>query len=86
MNFKGKPAKFSVIGQITNRRTIAIGAGIHIIEHLETTYGAGRWRKMSGDATIELLDGTQRLAEIHWYEAHGIGKFDLKRKHYLDEL
>jgi hypothetical protein len=47
-------------------------------------YGQGRWRKMKGVARIRLRDGRLRLAELHWYEAHGIGKKEFKRKRYLD--
>jgi hypothetical protein len=47
-------------------------------------YGQGRWRKMKGIARIRLRDGRLRLAELHWYEAHGIGKKELKRKRFLD--
>ncbi|HEX9961718.1 MAG TPA: hypothetical protein VGB00_12335 [Pyrinomonadaceae bacterium] len=47
-------------------------------------YGAGRWRKLKGIATVRLWDGRIRLAELHWYEARGIGKKEIKKKHYLD--
>jgi len=47
-------------------------------------YGRGKWRKLKGIATIKMWNGRVRLAELHWYEAHGIGKRELKRKHYLD--
>jgi len=47
-------------------------------------YGKGRWRKIKGVARIGLRDGRVRLAELHWYEAHGIGKKEIKRKKYLD--
>jgi len=48
------------------------------------SYGAGRWRKLKGAATVRLPSGRIRRAELHWYEAHGIGKRDLKIKRYLD--
>jgi hypothetical protein len=51
---------------------------------LNKTYGSGRWRKLKGIATIRLANGSIRLAELHWYEAHGIGKLEIKRKCYLD--
>ena len=47
-------------------------------------YGRGRWRKLKGIAQVRLGSGRIRLAELHWYEAHGIGKKDIKRKRYLD--
>jgi hypothetical protein len=49
------------------------------------TYGRGSWRKLKGVATVRLPNGTLRRVELHWYEAHGIGKRDLKIKGYLDE-
>jgi hypothetical protein len=51
---------------------------------LRKQFGAGHWRKMKGVADVRLRDGTMRVAEIHWYEAHGIGKRKLKLKHFLD--
>jgi hypothetical protein len=33
---------------------------------------------------VELRDGSVRLAELHWYEAHGIGAREYKIKEYLD--
>jgi hypothetical protein len=74
--------EFEIIGPITNRRTIAVGSRIRELQRLIKSYGHGRWRKMSGDALIRLSDGEIILAEIHWYEAHGIGMkdFGLKRR------
>jgi hypothetical protein len=57
---------------------------IRALDFLKQTYGRGRWRKLKGVATVLLEDGTMRLAEVHWYEAHGIGKRQMKIKHYLD--
>jgi hypothetical protein len=51
---------------------------------LRRFYGHGRWRKLKGVATIRLSSGSIRKAEVHWYEAHGIGKKEMKRKRYLD--
>ena len=62
---------------------IAEGRGIRILPYLNRAYGKGRWRKLKGVATVELEDGTIRIAEIHWYEAHGIGKRDFKIKGYV---
>jgi hypothetical protein len=72
---------FEIIGEITNVETIARGTGVRIRCYLEGAYGKGRWRKMKGTATVQLLDGTICEAEIHWYEASGIGrrKFKIKR-------
>ncbi len=76
--------RFKIISEITEVEVIAIGSSIRDITRLRKIYGKGRWRKMKGIATIRLANGRIRLAEIHWYEAHGIGKKELKRKFYLD--
>ena len=75
---------FHVIGEVSHRETIAIGSAIHEIPRLRKVYGRGRWRKMKGDARIRLTDGTIRVAELHWYEAHGYGRKELKLKRFLD--
>ena len=75
---------FEVIGGITDIETIAAGSAIRDIARLKKHYGAGRWRKLKGNGTVRLSNGEMRLAEIHWYEAHGIGKKEIKRKRYLD--
>lgn len=75
---------FEIIGDITNRQIIARSNGIRDLSELRKRYGDGNWRKCKGDATIELPNGTIRKAELHWYEAHGIGKRRIKRKRYLD--
>ena len=74
---------FDIISDIQNIETIAKGAAIHDINRLQKTYGAGNWRKMKGLAHIRLSTGRVRLAELHWYEAHGIGRKEIKRKRYL---
>ena len=75
---------FELVGDITDIETIATGGGIRERPRLHRLYGKGRWRKMKGVARIRLRDGRLRLAELHWYEAHGIGKKEFKRKRYLD--
>lgn len=75
---------FDIIGQIEEIETITRGSGIRNLHRLQKTYGAGSWRKMKGIARIRLFNGRLRLAELHWYEAHGIGKKELKRKRYLE--
>jgi len=75
---------FEVVGEITHLETIAVGRRIRNLERLQRLYGLGRWRKMKGQALIRLRNGRVRLAELHWYEAHGVGKKDMKRKRYLD--
>jgi len=64
---------------------IAAGSSIRELERLEELYGRGNWRKMKGVALIRLRSGRVRRAELHWYEAHGIGRKEFKRKRYLDD-
>lgn len=71
---------FEILGEIADIETIAVGTGIRDRVRLRKTYGIGRWRKLKGVATVRLINGTVRLAEIHWYEAHGIGKREFKLK------
>ncbi len=75
---------FEIVGEITDVETIAVGGGIRDIVRLRRSYGRGRWRKLKGVASVQLGNGRIRLAELHWYEAHGIGKREIKRKRYLD--
>ena len=75
---------FEVIGEIRTIQTIAVGYGIRDLHHLEQRCGRGNWRKLKGFATVRLEDGTIAEAEVHWYEAHGIGKRWMKIKRYLD--
>ena len=60
------------------------GSGIRELDRLRKMYGHGNWRKMKGITRIRLPSGRIRLAELHWYEAHGIGKKEIKRKKYLE--
>ena len=75
---------FEIVGEITNIQIIATGRGIKRLKHLRKRYGGRRWRKPRGDATVRLINGSLRKAEIHWYEAHGVGKRGLKIKRFLD--
>ena len=75
---------FEIIGDIMDIETIAIGSSIRDVKRLRRQYGKGRWRKLKGIAKIRLRSGRIRLAELHWYEAHGIERKELKRKIYLD--
>jgi hypothetical protein len=70
---------FDILSEITHVEIIAI------VKRLRKMHGGGRWRKLKGRATIRLASGRVRFAELHWYEAHGIGKKDLKIKRYLDQ-
>ena len=71
---------FEIIGTIANIETIATGPSIRDIVRLRKRHGKGRWRKMKGLATVRLEDGTIHRAEVHWYDAHGIGKREFKIK------
>ena len=71
---------FEIIGDITDIEIIAIGTGIRNRKRLQKQYGKGKWRKLKGIAQVQLPNGTIRLAEVHWYEAHGIGKKEFKLK------
>ena len=75
---------FELVSEIAQVEIIAVGSKIRDIKRLRKLYGKARWRKMKGVATIRLSAGRIRLAELHWYEAHGVGKKEMKRKHYLD--
>jgi hypothetical protein len=76
---------FEIIGQISNVETIAAGRGIRTLSEIRERYGPGRWRKLKGVATVRLATGSIRRAELHWYEAHGVGKRGFKIKRFLDE-
>ena len=71
---------FEILSEIRDVERIAAGRGVYIRRYLERTYGKGRWRKMKGIATVRLADGTIGQAEIHRFEAHGIGRKDFKIK------
>jgi hypothetical protein len=75
---------FEIVGDISEIETIAVGTGIRDLPRLRRLYGTGRWRKLKGVALVRLRSGTVRRAEVHWYEAHGIGKKEVKRKRYVD--
>jgi hypothetical protein len=77
--------RFEIVSDFTDVEAIAVGRGIHELARLRKRYGRGRWRKMKGIATIRLVDGRVRRAELHWYEAHGIGRKEVKRKRYVPE-
>jgi hypothetical protein len=77
--------KFEVVGEIEQVETIAAGPSVNVRKFLRKTYGRGRWRKRKGIGIVRLANGNLRRVELHWYEAHGIGKRDLKIKKYLDK-
>jgi hypothetical protein len=75
---------FEIISEISDIETMAVGSKIREIARLRKQFGKGRWRKLKGVATVRLKNGRIRKVELHWYEAHGIGKKKLKIKSYLD--
>lgn len=75
---------FTVIGAVEDVETIAVGRGIRELRRLRRKYGPGRRRKRKGTATVRLSDGFVARAELHWYEATGIGRRELKIKRYIE--
>ncbi len=75
---------FKIVGKLEQARTFATGSGIWEIARLTNVYGKGRWRKRKGIANVQFQDGTIRTAEVHWYEASGIGRKEYKIKHFVD--
>lgn len=69
---------FEIIGRIEEVEIIAVGSSIRDVARLRRVYGKGRWRKLKGVASVRLIDGTIHTAEVHWYEAHGVGQFEHK--------
>ncbi|HXP85330.1 MAG TPA: hypothetical protein VN841_11460 [Bryobacteraceae bacterium] len=76
--------RFELVGSPMNVEVVAAGPSVRVRAYLNKAYGHARWRKMKGIATVRLPNGALRLVELHWYQAHGIGKRDLKIKYYLD--
>jgi hypothetical protein len=74
---------FKIVGEISGIETFAVGSGIREVARLRKVYGSGRWRKRKGVARIQLSDGSIRQAELHWYEASGIGRKEFKIKRLL---
>ena len=74
---------FKILGKIGNIEVICKGRRIRDLNRIKKMYGKGNWRKLKGIATIKLRNGKTKIAELHWYEAHGIGKKEIKRKRYL---
>lgn len=81
---KLREVRFELIGGIERVEVIASGRGVRDRRRLNREHGTGKWRKMKGIATVRLADGTICRAELHWYEAHGIGKKEIKFKKPID--
>ncbi len=75
---------FAILDKITDVEIIAIGKRIRELPALQKRFGKGRWRKLKGNTRVKLFNGDIRFAEVHWYEAHGIGKKRMKIKKFLD--
>lgn len=75
---------FEVVGEIRDIEVIAVGGSIDDIMRLRRQFGPGRWRKLKGVAPVRVESGGVRVAELHWYEAHGIGRRKMKIKRFLD--
>jgi hypothetical protein len=75
---------FEIVGEIEHAETFARGTGIRELPRLKKAYGPGNWRKRKGLARVRLPNGLVLLAEVHWYEAAGIGKREVKIKRYLE--
>ena len=76
---------FEIVGEIAHVETIAVGSTIRDLARLRRIYGRGRWRKRKGIALVRLRTGRVRKAEVHWHEAHGIGRKEIKRKRYINQ-
>ncbi len=74
---------FDLLGPLHDVETFAVGSAIRDLSRLRRLYGRGRWRKRKGNATVRLADGTVVGAELHWYEASGIGRKELRIKRIL---
>jgi len=77
---------FRIVSPVTSQETIAYGNRIKEIRRLRRRYGEGRWRKRKGVARVRIDNGETRLAEIHWYEASGRGRYEFKIKRFVDSL
>lgn len=75
---------FRIIGKLKEIEVVAAGRGIRELRRLRKVYGVGRWRKLKGKALVRFADDTVQEAEIHWYEASGIGKKELKIKRLIE--
>ena len=75
---------FEIVGEISEIESIASGRGVRRVKYLRSRYGGRQWRKMKGNTAVRLANGTIRQAEVHWYEAHGVGRAGWKIKRFLD--
>jgi hypothetical protein len=76
---------FAIIDEIGDIETVAVNTSIRDLDRLKKMYGNGPGRKLKGIARVRLRSGRIRLAELHWYEAHGIG-IDEPQRRFVFEL
>ena len=76
---------FEIVGEISQIEVLAVGRGVRRLRWLRRRNGGRRWRKAKGVATVRLASGALRRAEVHWYEAHGVGRRGWKIKRFVDE-
>jgi hypothetical protein len=76
--------RFELVGEVRDIEVIARGTSVRARRELRTKFGGGQWRKLKGTVTVRLRDGTTWQAEVHWYEAHGIGRRRMKIKRFLE--
>ena len=76
--------RFEIVGEVQDVEVIARGPSVHARAELRARFGRGQWRKLKATATVRLRDGTTWRAEVHWYEAHGIGRRMIKLKRFLE--
>ena len=74
---------FTLVGEVENVEVIAVNRSIRDLARLNREFGRGRWRKLKDTAHVKFENGRIRFAEVHWYEAHGIGRRDIKIKRYI---
>lgn len=75
---------FEIVGRITDIERIAVSGSIREIKKLREQFWPGRWRKLKGRTTVKMANGSVRIAELHWYEADGVGRRRMKIKRFLD--
>ena len=74
---------FKIVGRLSDIETFAVGRGIREHGRLRRRYGGTQWRKRKGTALVELPSGDTRRAEVHWYEATGVGRREFKIKRFI---
>jgi hypothetical protein len=75
---------FELLSAITRIERLAVNLSIRERKSLKAQFGGQRWRKLKGEGRVRFPNGEVRQAELHWYEAHGIGRRKMKVKRVLD--